>query len=511
MKSRSLFITFLSGIALCAALLHPKDAHAGAPFDFDTGSAPKDLVIPQLIPVIFSTVSPGDAPLVLRTTTLITNSWFDAIAPYGETTVGVYSRIDRRPISERTDANRNIAILYASKKVLDSLYPELSQNWRDILLCVGLDPDDDSNDLSTPIGIGNVAGAAVVAVREQDGMNQLGDEGLLKRRHQKGRGNGHQHHGATQDPPRTYNLWPYADYTGFSPANSAYDLTDPSKWQPAITTTGYGVYKVQQFVTPQYAKVLPYSYDDPSQFRAPAPEASNHRKRALYREQAEEVLAASAAMTDEQKVIAELFDNKINSLGFSALFASTVEGLSLEEFVHYDFLTNMAAFDTGIAIWKEKTRWNAVRPFSAIPYIYGDSEVTAWGGPFQGTVTDLPAKEWTSYLPVADHPEYPSASASFCFAHAKVSRLYFGSDDLNWAFPVPAGSSVIEPGHTPQADIVISFPTWTDFAERCGQSRFWAGVHFPASIPAGQDIADEVADHAWEFFESLLDGTAPAP
>lgn len=508
MKPHPVSAPILSGIALCATLLQPTTAHA---FDFDTGSAPKELIIPQLIPIIFSTVSPGDAPLVLRTTTLITNSWFDAIAPYGENTVGVYSRIDRRPLAERTDANRNVAMLYASKKVLNSLYPELTAQWNNILVSVGLDPNDASTDLTSPIGIGNVAGAKIVEVREHDGMNQLGDEGLLVRRHDNHRGKGHQNHDSTQGPSRRYNLSPYADYTGFAPLNSAYDLTNPSNWQPGITTTGFGIYRVQQFVTPQYAKVRPYSYDDPGQFRAPAPVASNHHNGELYKKQVDEVLAASTAMTDQQKMIAELFDDKINSLGFSALFASTVAGATLEEFVKYDFLTNMAAFDTGIAIWQEKTRWNAVRPFSAISYVYGDREVTAWGGPYQGTVSDLPAKEWTSYLPVADHPEYPSASASFCFAHAKVSRLYFGTDDLNWTFPVPAGSSIIEPGHTPQTDIVISFPTWTDFAATCGQSRFWAGVHFPASIPAGQNIADKVADHAWAFYQSLVDGTAPAP
>lgn len=64
----------------------------------------------------FSIVSPGDVSLVLWTTT--TNSWLDVIAPYGETTVGAYSSIDCRSVSKRWDANRNVAILDASKKVL---------------------------------------------------------------------------------------------------------------------------------------------------------------------------------------------------------------------------------------------------------------------------------------------------------------------------------------------------------------------------------------------------------
>jgi len=32
-----------------------------------------------------------------------------------------------------------------------------------------------------------------------------------------------------------------------------------------------------------------------------------------------------------------------------------------------------------------------VRPFSAIRFLYGDAPITAWGGPGQGTVTNLRA------------------------------------------------------------------------------------------------------------------------
>jgi len=470
--------------------ISPLDSACGAPFDFDTGSAPIEVIIPGVIPIIFTTVNPNDATLVLRTTTLLTNSWFDAIAPYGEHSVGVYSRLGRRPAAERTDANRNVAIIHASYRLLMSLYPAYEDLWRGQLTGVGLDPDDNATDLTTAVGIGNAAGMAVVAAREKDGMNQLGDERI----------NGHL---------PVYGKIPYADYTCYEPVNTAYLLKDPSRWQPAVKTTGYGIFKVQQYVTPQYANVRPYSYANPRAFHVPKPVASSIKNRKLYEKQVDQVLAASAAMTDEQKMLAELFDNKINSLGFSALFAAVSKGLPLEKFVWYDFLTNIAAFDTGIIIWQEKTRYDAVRPFSAIRHIYKNRPVTAWGGPYRGTVTDLPASEWRSYLPVADHPEYPSGSSSFCSAHATSSRLFFGSDALNWSFPVPQGTSTIEPGFTPQADIVLSFPTWTYFEETCGQTRFWAGVHFPASIPAGQVIGRQVGALAYQFLENHINGNAP--
>lgn len=483
MKRSSLALPLLLSLALSTPVL----AQGGGSFSFEDDQAPKDAVIPAVVPVIFSVAAPGDAPMILRTTTLLNNVWFDAIAPYSDTAVGINSTVDRRPSAERTDTNRNIAIFYASKQMLDSLYPTYGENWRQMLLDVGLDPDDESVDPTTAIGIGNLTGQAVVDVREHDGMNQLGDE-LGKKlidRSDVGR--------------------PYSDYTGYMPRNTPYRLQDAGRWQPSIIDNGYGIFRTQQFITPQYAKVLPYCFDSPTEFDAPPPLASNPKRFKKYKAQVDAVLEASANMTDRQKMIAELFDNKISSLGFSALFVSVSQGMSLETFVHYDFLTNLAAFDTGIAIWHQKVRWDAVRPFSAIRHVYRDKLVTAWGGPGQGTM-EIPANRWRSYLPVADHPEYPSASAAFCAAHAQSSRLFLGTDSLGWSFPVPAGSSVIEPGFTPQADLTLSWDTWSDFEDECGMSRFWAGVHFPAAIPAGQAIGTEIGTRAYYYIMSYIEG-----
>jgi hypothetical protein len=246
-------------------------------------------------------------------------------------------------------------------------------------------------------------------------------------------------------------------------------------------------------------------------FSAPPPVNSSPSSPG-YQQQADEVLAVSAGLTDYQKMAAELFDNKLASLGVSAFFAWASRGLSLEEFVFIDFLTNAAAFDGAIAIWQEKARHDAVRPFSAIRYLYGNSPVTAWGGPGRGTVTNLPASQWRSYLNTADHPEYPSASACFCAAHAQAARRYYGSDLLGWSVPAPQGSSVVEPGVTPKTDIVLGpWATWTAFEQECGTSRLWGGVHFAAAITAGQDLCRPIGDLEYEFLADHIAGTAPPP
>ena len=457
-------------------------------YDFQNGNGPVDLVIPHVAGAIFEDISPnsGDATLVLRVTAQLTNAWYDASAPYHPTAVGVYSRIPNRPASESIDnENINIAVLYASYRIMSAVMPQRTQQWRQIIIDAGLDPDDNSTDVTTPVGIGNVAGLAVAEGRRNDGMNQ---EGWIN---------------------QEYHPQPYADYTGYEPVNTAYELKNPSKWQPDVQRKGTGLYKVQQFVTPQFANVEPYSYDDPQDFSVPWPINSFAPFKHRYKQQADEVLEASANLTEFQKLMAEYFDHKIFSLGFSAVFAAQSRDLPLLDFIQLDFLTNMAAFDAGVFVWQEKAEYDAVRPFSAIAHIYGDEPVEAWGGPGQGTVT-LPGNQWRSYMEEADHPEYPSASSCFCAAHAQSARAYLGDDELGFPAVWPAGSSRIEPGITPAADTTYVFDTWTDFEQNCGQSRVWAGVHFQAAVDESLALCGVFGDLAYDYMRELIDGTAPA-
>jgi hypothetical protein len=479
----------LAALALGLAAVFVSAAQAQV-FDLERGNAVVDAVIPSVLPVLFANVSPGDAPLVLRTTTLLTNAAFDAIAPYHASALGVYSRLPRRPASEGlTDRQRNVAILYASLPVLDSLYPAERARWRAMLAAAGVDPAVQSSDLNTPQGLGRAAGLAVVAARETDGMNQLGNAG-----------------------DRQFNRVPYADSTGYRPVNTAYELTDPSRWQPAVTSRGNGIFSVQQFATPQWARTEPYSYRSPERFRVPPPVNSNPHGpggRQRYKQQIDQVLAASAALTDQRKLAAELFNNKIESLGFVALFLAQSRRWNVEQFVQYDFLVNLAAFDGGIATWREKARFDAVRPASAARFLYGDGMVTGWGGPGQGTV-NLPANQWSGYLGVADHPEYPSGSSCFCAAHAQASRRFLGSDALGWTVPYARGSSRIEPGVTPANDTALTFATWTAFETVCGDSRVWGGVHFQSAVDAAKPMCTRIGERAFHFVSRHIAGQVPA-
>ena len=436
-----------------------------------------EIVLPRLYPIIVMDVSPslGDATLINRINMIVALGMMDAAAPYHETAVGMYTRIPRRPESERSDRNINIAMMHAAYQTLLGLLPRRAMVWRDMLSDYGLNPNDESSDQASPVGIGNIAGLGALQGRLRDGMNQLGN---------------------------------YQDNTGYMPVNSAYILHDASRWQPGLRLQGTGVYTVQQFVTPQLANTEPVGAFDPREYRTAPPFASDPADWDAYKAQADAVLEVSANLTDEQKLKAELFDNKILSLGLSFVHLAQEKNWSPADTVRGYFLKTAAALDGSIVTWQEKARYDAVRPFSAIRHIYGDELVMAWGGPGAGK-REIPASLWRSYLPEADHPEYPSGSTCGCYAQAQAVRRFSGSDELNWTVAYPAGSSRVEPGFTPTEDLTLNFATWTDFAQDCGQARVWAGVHFPAAVEASAAICGGFGDLAYEYFETLLDGTAP--
>ena len=147
-------------LILTGLFLYPSVAVAD--LDPSITNAPLQVIIPVGSEITLRDVSPNasDPSLLLRITALSSNAWFDAIVPYHPTARGVYSDIPNRPDSERTDKNRNIAMLYASFHVYNSLMPQGKLVWRDMLTDAGLEPDDKSSDLSSPIGIGNTAGSS---------------------------------------------------------------------------------------------------------------------------------------------------------------------------------------------------------------------------------------------------------------------------------------------------------------------------------------------------------------
>jgi hypothetical protein len=445
-------------------------------------------------------IGPMDVTVFLWTSRTAMIAVFDALAPYHESAVGIYSKIPRRPARESaTNRNLNIAVIHAQLGIWKRMLPHDTAGIRQLMSALGLDPDDTSEDLTSPVGIGNVAARNAWAALSQDGMNVLGHEG-----------------------GRRYNPRPWSDYTGYRPVNTPYELTDPSRWQPQLIPHNgrragggpgdMGIYVAQHFITPQIRKTRSLIFKDPADFRLPPPAHSDHTDARAFKRSVDEIIEASADLDDERKALAEIMENKLWGIGYSSIVIARKydqdDHMGVHGWAHWMLQHLLATFDPLIAAWHQKAEYDACRPISAVRHVYGNRRITAWGGPGMGTVDDIRASEWRSYLTVGDHPEYPSGSTTLCSATSQTARRFFGSDDLDWTIDYPAGSTLVEPGLTPGKDLSITFPTWTDFTRTCGDSRVWGGVHFQKTVDRSIEFGEQFGDLAHEFVQRQVRGEA---
>ena|SRR5258708_34837937 len=110
------------------------------------------------------------APVIARALAIVHTCMYDAWAAYDERAVGTQLRDAlRRPASERTLANKEQAISFAAYRALVDVLPvDTNSVYGPLMKQLGYDPSDNSTDIETPTGIGNVACAAVLEYRHHD-------------------------------------------------------------------------------------------------------------------------------------------------------------------------------------------------------------------------------------------------------------------------------------------------------------------------------------------------------
>ena len=414
---------------------------------------------------------------------------YDAWAAYDPVAVG--TRLGgtlRRPAEERTLEAKQEAISRAAHVAAADLYPQLAPWFDAALVGEGYDPATPPVD-GSPAGVARRACQAVLDVRHRDGSNQLGDEP-----------------GSTGGP--------YSDWTGYQPVNNPEHVSDPDRWQPRRMPDGRGGATVQQFLTPQWGRVVSFASGESNLLRAdPGPPRAGTAARQV---EVDEIVQLSAGLTDEQKVIAEYWaDGAGTELppGHWMLFGqfcSRRDAHRLDDDVKLFFVLANAMLDASITAWDQKRRFDSVRPITLVRFAYAGQRVRAWGGPYQGT-QEIDGSQWRPYISTPPFPEYISGHSTFSAAGATVLRLLTGRGDFGATVRIPAGSSQIEPGAVPAHDVVLHWVTFDDAAEQAGYSRRLGGIHFLTGDLdgrlAGRRVAARVVARAQEYFNGLATPT----
>jgi hypothetical protein len=480
MMNRSLAVSVAAlTLAACDGVLEPPMMRADTDMQQDRVMAGADNVVLVWNEALLESIRTGTLgpPQTARALGTVHTAMYDAWSAYDAQALGtVLGGSLRRPHGEHTIDNKREAISYAAYRALTNLYPGRSGEFEALLRQLGYEPANETVDTDSPAGVGNVAAAALLALRAGDGANQAGG---------------------------------YADYTGYAPANPPDQVLEPERWQPLRNPDG----SVQSFITPHWQHVTPFALTTAAQFRPPPPASYRSGE---YQRQVQEVILLSARLGDREKMIAEYWaDGPQSELppghwNVFARFVSRRDAHTLDDDVKLFFALNNALCDASIAAWEAKRYYDYVRPITAIRFLKRQTKLRAWAGPYQGTRI-IDGGSWMPYqVPTFVTPpfsEYVSGHSTFSAAAAEVLRRFTGSDDFGHSITLPAGWSKIEPGLTPARPVTLSWATFSDAADEAGMSRLYGGIHFRQGDLEGRALGRKVGAVVWQKAEAYFNGT----
>jgi hypothetical protein len=255
--------------------------------------------------------------------------------------------------------------------------------------------------------------------------------------------------------------WSKSDNYAQTRSAPRYTVTDePGRWVP--TPPAYA-----SALEPHWNEIRTMVMDSANQFITPRPIPFNITdKNSAYYKQVMAVKNAGDSLTDEQKHIAEFWDDLsgklnvaghvmfvtkkfsptghwMNIVGIAALKAKA----SFRKTVAAYTLTSIAMFDGFIQCWDEKFRSNTARPETVInKYI---------------------DPEWRPFLQTPPFPEYTCGHSTVSAAAADTSELEFGIANR-------------------------SFTSFRQAAEENNLARFYGGIHFHPSCLVSTEYGRKV-------------------
>ena len=252
--------------------------------------------------------------------------------------------------------------------------------------------------------------------------------------------------------------------------------TEEGRWIP--TPPMYA-----QAIEPHWKEIRCLVMDSCSQFMpSPPPKFDIKEKNSAYYKAMMEVKNVGDSLTNEQKFIADFWDDNPFKLNVSGhvMFATkkfspaghwmNIVGIAAEK-AKADFSTTVAAyaetsialFDAFISCWDEKYRSNEIRP--------------------ETTINRYVDQEWRPYIQTPPFPSYTSGHATISAAAAEVMTSWFG-DNLNFT-----DTSSLEFGI--QSRPILSF---RQAAKEAAMSRLYGGIHYRHDNDEGNKCGTMLGD-----------------
>lgn len=315
----------------------------------------------------------------------------------------------------------------------------------------------------------------------------------------------------------------YADTTGYTPVAVFDTIVDTNnvsvwadtakryKWMPLKYVTQVGGIATQTAVTPHWGLVKTNAIPYGSYFR------TNVRIQPTQ-EEIDEVIQATANLTEAQKVQAELFAKGPGTESPPGMWLdianqiSVAEQNNLAKDVKLFFGLSQALHDSGIAAWDIKYAYNTIRPLTLIRNVYRGQSINGWGGPGTSGSTSMLGQEWKPYQPshfmTPPFPEVVSGHSTFSSSAATVIAALRRSDSATISLTSQAGSISYDPT-LPSQNTTLSYTTLSSCASAAGYSRILGGIHFAQGnelgLSLGKNVGLKVYDKCMSLFKGYVD------
>lgn len=252
---------------------------------------------------------------------------------------------------------------------------------------------------------------------------------------------------------------------------------EEGRWMPTPPMYAQGL-------EPKWCDIWPMVLDSAAQILPAAPPAYNMNDTAsVFCKQVMEVKQTVENLTDDQKHIAEFFDDnpfKLHVTGHVMFatkkfsppghwmnivgIAAKKSGADFNKTVAAYTATSIALFDGFIACWKTKYLFNTVRPETVINKLLNPA--------------------WEPYIQTPPFPSYVSGHSVISAASAEAMTHFYGD---NFAY---TDTSLNEFGIKPR-----SFKSFYDAANEASWSRLYGGIHYRADLEEGNAMGKKIGEY----------------
>ena len=265
------------------------------------------------------------------------------------------------------------------------------------------------------------------------------------------------------------------------------------RWQPLQEGDDGGSLKQQEFVTPYIGETAKTYLREPT-LTLVDPEYDLYEESLLVIERVKETV------TDVYKQDAvDVMDDKLDvrRIVQKAMEVQLVEPglLNFQDYLLYLVGISAVENDGVIQAWHEKRVHDLVRPTTVIKRWDNDVLYTYGGDRKLDVPQYISARDFEAYIRVMPHPEFPSGSSCLCTTYYEFTDKYTTEvynmtlQDLEWSPKNAARTYVLE--------------NMEELRDVCGESRLWGGMHYTASIEAGEQICSGLDDLAFDWVTFL--------